>query len=69
MLLVAVSVNLRAQDFPRAYKWLNNKEVAFTQDGSYTDEAGFTRPAVSPFAVPDLKKMRTDPSASRTARV
>ena len=42
MILLLAAVVLKAQDFPRAYKWLNNKEVAFTQDGSYTDEAGFT---------------------------
>ena len=30
-----------AQDFPRAYKWLNSKEVVFTCDGSYTDSTGF----------------------------
>jgi dipeptidyl-peptidase-4 len=42
MVLLLAAVVLKAQDFPRAYKWLNNKEVAFTQDGSYTDETGFT---------------------------
>ena len=44
LLLTLLSGTLMAQehDFPRAYKWLNNKEVAFTQDGTYTDAEGFT---------------------------
>ena len=39
--LLQLTAVLEAQDFPRAYKWLNNKEVAFTCDGSYTDSTGF----------------------------
>ena len=31
----------RLQPIPVSYKWLNNKEVAFTYDGSYTDKEGF----------------------------
>jgi dipeptidyl-peptidase-4 len=42
LLLALMAGQAHAQDFPRAYKWLSNKEVAFTQDGSYTDAAGFT---------------------------
>ena len=41
LLLALMAGQAHAQDFPRAYKWLSNKEVAFTQDGSYTDAAGF----------------------------
>ncbi len=35
------ALTARAQDFPRGYKWLNNKEIAFTQDGSFTDADGY----------------------------
>lgn len=38
-LLVAAAA--MAQDFPRACKWISNKEVVFTCDGSYTDAEGF----------------------------
>ena len=40
-MLALVPAAAGAQDFPREYKWLNSKEVAFTCDGSYTDSAGF----------------------------
>ena len=40
--LVAASLTLQAQNrIPAAYKWLNNKEVAFSYDGSYTDSTCF----------------------------
>ena len=42
ILLVAAAASAHAQDFPRSYKWLSNNEVAFTMDGTYTDDAGFT---------------------------
>ena len=41
-MLLASAVAARAQEFPRAYKWLSNKEVAFSQDGTFTDADGFT---------------------------
>ena len=42
ILALAISaLTAQAQDFPRDYKWLNNKELAFTQDGSFTDAGGF----------------------------
>lgn len=42
LLLVAAALTLQAQDrIPVAYKWLNNKEVAFSYDGSYTDSDCF----------------------------
>ena len=41
-LAVALYASAHAQDYPRAYKWLNNKTIAFTQDGSFTDSKGFT---------------------------
>ena len=42
LLLVAAALTLQAQDrIPVAYKWLNNKEVAFSFDGSYTDSGCF----------------------------
>ena len=31
----------RLQPIPAAYKWLNNKEVAFSYDGSFADENAF----------------------------
>ncbi|MEE3466632.1 MAG: DPP IV N-terminal domain-containing protein, partial [Candidatus Cryptobacteroides sp.] len=43
ILALAISaLTAQAQDFPRAYKWLNNKEIAFSQDGSFTDADGYT---------------------------
>ena len=43
ILALAISaLTVQAQDFPRAYKWLNNKEIAFSQDGSFTDADGYT---------------------------
>ena len=42
LLLLAAALTLQAQDrIPVAYKWLNNKEVAFSYDGSYTDSDCF----------------------------
>ncbi len=41
-LLVAAAIGAKAQDFPVNYKWLSNNEVAFTMDGSFTDNDGFT---------------------------
>ena len=42
LLVAGVSVNAQVfQDIPWAYKWLNNKEVAFSYDGTYTDEGCF----------------------------
>lgn len=41
-LVLCGALSARAQEFPRAYKWLSNKEVAFTVDGRYTDAEGFT---------------------------
>ena len=44
-LLVAVQAPIGAQNrlqpIPAAYKWLNNKEVAFSYDGSFADENAF----------------------------
>ena len=39
--LALSALTAQAQDFPRAYKWLNNKEIAFSQDGSFTDSGGY----------------------------
>ncbi len=42
--LAAVCAGAKAQEFnnmPFAYKWLNNKEVAFTFNGRYTDDGCF----------------------------
>ncbi len=39
--LALSALTAQAQDFPRAYKWLNNKEIAFSQDGSFTDSDGY----------------------------
>ena len=40
--LAAASLTLQAQNrIPSAYKWLNNKEVAFSYDGTYTDSTCF----------------------------
>ena len=40
--LVAATLSVQAQDrIPAAYKWLNNKEVAFSYDGTYTDGTCF----------------------------
>ena len=42
ILALAISaLTAQAQDFPRAYKWLSNKQIAFTQDGSFTDADGY----------------------------
>ena len=40
LLLVAAALTAEAQ-IPAGYKWLNNKEVAFTYDGTYTDSTCF----------------------------
>ena len=42
LLFVAGAANILAQEYPRSYKWLSNNELAFTMDGSYTDDGGFT---------------------------
>ena len=39
--LALSALTAQAQDFPRAYKWLNNREIAFSQDGSFTDSDGY----------------------------
>ena len=40
--LVAAALTAQAQGrIPAAYKWLNNKEVAFSYDGTYTDSTCF----------------------------
>ena len=41
-LLAAAGLTANAQgQIPAAYKWLNNNEVAFSYDGSYTDSTCF----------------------------
>ena len=41
-LLTAATLTAQAQGrIPAAYKWLNNKEVAFSYDGTYTDSTCF----------------------------
>ena len=43
-LLFLLSLTVSAQTFqsvPYAYKWLNNKEVAFSYQGTFTDDACF----------------------------
>ena len=37
-----VSMSAQAQDLPRNYKWLSNKEVVFSYDGSYNDGFSYT---------------------------
>ena len=59
-LLVAATLTAQAQDrIPSAYKWLNNKEVAFSYDGSYTDSTCF-KLEVGKVKAGVLKTIRTD---------
>ena len=66
LLLVAAALTAQAQDrIPAAYKWLNNKEVAFSYDGSYTDSTCFklSVKGLKPGAkkgVKEIKTVRTD---------
>ena len=42
LLMMASAVTTKAQEaFPAAHKWLNNKEVAFSCDGSFADSSCF----------------------------
>ncbi len=59
-LLVAATLTAQAQDrIPSAYKWLNNKEVAFSYDGTYTDSTCF-KLEVGKVKAGVLKTIRTD---------
>ena len=54
--LVAAALTAQAQGrIPAAYKWLNNKEVAFSYDGTYTDSTCFKLTVTK-----NLKTQRTD---------
>ena len=39
--LVSISFAQEFNRTPMSYKWLNDKEVAFTFNGRYTDDQGF----------------------------
>ena len=44
-LLLGAACGLNAQEFndvPRSWKWISASEAAFTFDGSFTDDEGFT---------------------------
>ena len=59
-LLVAAAFTAQAQEWiPAAYKWLNNNEVAFSYDGSYTDSTCF-KLQVGKVKSGVLKTTRTD---------
>ena len=59
-LLVAAAFTVQAQEWiPAAYKWLNNNEVAFSYDGSYTDSTCF-KLQVGKVKSGVLKTTRTD---------
>ena len=61
-LLACAFTEIHAQvvkDFPSSYKWLNNKEVAFSYDGSFADSSCF-KLTVGKARAGQLKVARTD---------